>query len=229
MSGKPIPRVISQRRFLPGAHGAIILCLSLVSFPVSPLAAASAGYASFEIQHPLPGAVLPLNMPLPVLLWNTNVPGVDWWAARFTAGGQNWSFEGIQPRWRPPETDWGKMKLSAKGGAIEFIVAGYERGAQGQKKAESSVRFVVSADAVKTPLFYRDVNLPFLEAVKDPSKIRWRFGSLETGQLPPVVLEKMPVCGNCHSFSRNGEYLAMDVDYANNKGSYVITKTGPQM
>jgi hypothetical protein len=66
-------------------------------------------------------------------------------------------------------------------------------------------------------LFYRDVNLPFAEAVKDPSTIRWRFGSLDKPTVPPVVLEKLPVCGNCHSFSRNAEYLAMDVDYANNK------------
>lgn len=34
---------------------------------------------------------------------------------------------------------------------------------------------------------------------------------------------------DCHSFSRKGEFLAMDVDYANNKGSYVITRTTPEM
>jgi len=78
-------------------------------------------------------------------------------------------------------------------------------------------------------LFYREVNLPFLEAVKDPSKIRWRFGSIASPDPPPVVLEGLPVCGNCHSFSRDGGVLGMDIDYANNKGSYVITPTARQM
>jgi len=209
--------------------GRRVLLLAVSHLVLSPALSQAGESAALEVQHPIEGAVLPLNMPAPVLFWKTNLPGVGRWAARFKAGRQDWSFDDVQPLWRPPEADWGKMKQSAKGGAIELTVAGYEGGGRGEKKAQSSVRFVVSAEAVKTPLFYRDVNLPFSEAVKDPSKIRWRFGSLETGQLPPVVLEKMPVCGNCHSFSRNGEYLAMDVDYANDKGSYVITKTGPQM
>jgi len=34
----------------------------------------------------------------------------------------------------------------------------------------------------------------------------------------------MPVCANCHSFSKEGSILAMDVDYASDKGSYVSTK-----
>ena len=54
------------------------------------------------------------------------------------------------------------------------------------------------------PIFYREVNLPFLEAVKDPSRIRWRFGTIDSEEPPPVVLEKLPVCGNCHSFSQDG-------------------------
>ena len=38
------------------------------------------------------------------------------------------------------------------------------------------------------------------------------------------MLENLPVCGNCHSFTPEGRTLAMDVDYANDKGSYVISK-----
>ena len=87
----------------------------------------------------------------------------------------------------------------------------------------------MSRETVDYPLFYREVNLPFAEAVKDPSKIRWRFGALDRGTLPPVVLENLPVCGNCHSFDRKGEFLAMDVDYANSKAAYVITRTAPEM
>ena len=78
------------------------------------------------------------------------------------------------------------------------------------------------------PLFYREVNLPFIDAVKDPSKIRWRFGPISSPQ-PPVVLTSLPVCGNCHSFSPDGRTAGMDVDYANDKGSYVITPVKTEM
>ena len=195
----------------------------------SPLGVESGNYPAIKVQHPLAGAVMPSNMPPPVLLWKTNVAAVDQWAAGFLVGRQKWLFEGIQPMWKPPEAEWRKIKQAAQGGAVELIIAGHQAGRRGQVRARSSVRFVISRETVENPLFYREVNLPFSEAVKDPSKIRWRFGGLDKGVLPPVVLENLPVCGNCHSFSRNGEYLAMDVDYANNKGSYVITRTAREM
>jgi tetratricopeptide (TPR) repeat protein len=182
-----------------------------------------------EILHPLQGACLPGNMPAPAVLWKTNLPGIGRWVAGFKAGGQKWFFDRIQPMWRPPEAKWRRMKAAAGGAPIELILAGYEGRRRAHLEAWGLVQFVVASEAVAYPLFYREVNLPFKEAVKDPSHIRWRFGALDKGTLPPVVLANLPVCGNCHSFSRNGEYLAMDVDYANDKGSYVITRTGPQM
>ncbi len=185
--------------------------------------------AALEIEHPIQGTVMPRNMPAPILLWKTNVAGPDAWVAAFKAGSQKWLFEGIQPRWRPSQTEWRGIKQAARGGPIELIVAGYEKEHPRQLEARGVIRFTVSSDAVEAPLFYREVNLPFKEAVKDPSHIRWRFGALDSGAPPPVVMQNLPVCGNCHSFSRNGEYLAMDVDYANDKGSYVITRTAPEM
>ena len=189
----------------------------------------SGTYTAVEIQHPIEGAVLPLNMPAPVLFWKTNVPGASRWVAAFKAGGDKWLFDDIQPMWRPPEARWRAIKQAAKAEPIELLLAACRREHPGQIMARGSVRFTVARQSVESPLFYREVNLPFIDAVKDPSRIRWRFGGLDKGTLPPVVLEKLPVCGNCHSFSQNGEYLAMDVDYANSKASYVITRTAPEM
>lgn len=131
--------------------------------------------------------------------------------------------------WRPPEAVWGVLKVTAGGGPIELTVVGYARKERTRPKARSSVCFALAAESVDSPLFFREVNLPFVEAVKDPSRIRWRFGRVDQGSPPPVVLEQLPVCGNCHSFSADGAYLAMDVDYANSKASYVITRTAPEM
>jgi tetratricopeptide (TPR) repeat protein len=182
-----------------------------------------------EIQHPIAGAIMPLNMPAPVLLWRTNMPGVVQWAAVFKAGRKKWSFDGVAPMWRPAESDWRLIKEAAPGGVVEVGITGYEAGSRNNIKVHSSVRISIARESVQDALFYREVHLPFKEAVKDPSQIRWRFGGLDTGTIPPVVLEHLPVCGNCHSFSRDGSVLGMDVDYANDKGSYVITRTAPEM
>lgn len=62
--------------------------------------------------------------------------------------------------------------------------------------------------------------MPFGYAVKNVHEIEWYSGSIAGGK-PHKVLGNMPVCANCHSFSRNG-FIAMDIDYANDKGSYMI-------
>ena len=184
---------------------------------------------ALEITHPIEGAVMPLNMPSPVLVWKTNGIVANRWTAGFKAGGRKWLFEDIQPMWRPSDAVWRAIKEAANAAPIELAIAGHQAANPSLIQARGVRRFTVSPEAAAYPVFFREVNLPFKEAVKDPSKIRWRFGALDTGSPPPVVMEKLPVCGNCHSFSRNAEYLAMDVDYGNNKGSYVITKTAPDM
>ncbi|KKM65841.1 hypothetical protein LCGC14_1487220, partial [marine sediment metagenome] len=65
--------------------------------------------------------------------------------------------------------------------------------------------------------------------VKDPSRIAWRFGPISSKARPPVVLDNLPVCGNCHSFSADGRTFGMDVDYANDKGSYVIAPVSEEI
>ena len=187
-----------------------------------------ANYPALEIQHPLPGAVLPQNFPAPVVAWKTNAEGGEIWVTGFKAGGRAWWFERTKPLWRPRAATWQQIKTAAQGEPIEVVVGAFDRASR-RLKARGSVRITLARETVDYPLFYREVNLPFVEAVKDPTRIRWRFGTLDSGDIPPVVLEKLPVCGNCHSFDRKGEFLAMDVDYANNKASYVITRTGPEM
>ncbi len=219
-------------RVVPWIVGASALLVASIvtSFSALPSEFEAAGdYGPIEIQHPVAGAIMPRNMPAPVALWSTNLSGINRWAAAFKTGGREWLFEDIPLRWHPPEVEWRAIKNAAGSQPIKLILAGFG-GKQGKDlRARSSLIFHISPEAVESPLFFREVNLPFSEAVKDPSKIRWRFGSLDKGAPPPVVLEHLPVCGNCHSFSRSGEFLAMDVDYANSKASYVITRTAPEM
>jgi tetratricopeptide (TPR) repeat protein/roadblock/LC7 domain-containing protein len=131
--------------------------------------------------------------------------------------------------WTPPEDQWTIIKRRSIGKKAKITIYGFNH--EGPKKffSKASISISASKDEVGAPIFYREVNLPFADAVKDPSLIRWRFGEISSKEQPPIVMEKLPVCGNCHSFSSNGYLLGMDVDYANDKGSYTIVQTAKEM
>jgi WD40-like Beta Propeller Repeat len=189
-----------------------------------------AEYPDIAIDHPLDETLFPPEMPPPLFCWNDGAPS-EAWLVRIMTGGdqspQHWLTR--RPNWTPPLQDWENIKRRSREHAVQVVILGVRPGRPPQVLSRTQVSFQTSSDPVAAPLFYREVNLPFLEADKDPSRIRWRFGSIASPEPPPVVLEKLPVCGNCHSFDRDGTTLAMDVDYADNKGSYVIADVKEQM
>jgi len=134
-----------------------------------------------------------------------------------------------ETQWTPEPAQWEVIKKRSLENHAMVTILGVNRWSRGKILSAGRISIKTSKDQVGAPLFYREVNLPFADAVKDPSQIRWRFGVISSPQQPPIVLEKLPVCGNCHSFSADGKVFAMDVDYANSKGSYVITRIAEQM
>jgi tetratricopeptide (TPR) repeat protein len=88
------------------------------------------------------------------------------------------------------------------------------------------------------PIFYRDVPLMPTETEKGVIKplapialplVRWRLR--DVGQAHSrVVMEDLPVCANCHSFSRDGKTMGMDLDgLQNNKGRYILAPVKREM
>ena len=192
---------------------------------------AKASYPPIRIQNPLDETLFPPEMPPPVFKWSDNQSGANAWLVNAEFGEPAGRVRTIAPsaQWTPKTDSWETIKSRSVAQPAQVTILGFKTDNPGQVLSRGVITFTTSKDPVGAPLFYREVNLPFVEAVKDPSNIRWRFGSIASSQPPPVVLEHLPVCGNCHSFSADGQVLGMDVDYANSKGSYVIAKTAPQM
>jgi hypothetical protein len=124
---------------------------------------------------------------------------------------------------------WETIKNRSLEKDAEVTILGVSHGVTAKIVSAGHVTIRTSKEEVAAPLFYREVNLPFIEAVKDPSRIRWRFGAISSTQQPPIVLDNPPVCWNCHLFSHDGKTLGLDVDYANDKGSYAIASVSEQM
>lgn len=184
-----------------------------------------------EILYPPDEALFPPEIAPPKVRWRDTNTLADAWliAVELPSGAGRKCFVSEKPEWEPAAADWEEFKRQSVEQPAEIAVQGFQRAAPGQILSGARVRFQTSRDPVEAPIFYREVTLPFLEAVKDPAKIRWRFGGIDSVEAPPVVLDKLPVCGNCHSFSSDGKVLGMDVDYASDKGSYAITSVAKQM
>lgn len=177
------------------------------------------------IVYPLDGTVFPPEIPPPTFIWNDAHPGVGSWyiCVQLSNGQPILRAQCDKDKWTPEEGQWDVVKSQAGAQGLDVVINGSAKSGSDEFLSSLKVRISISQDPVGAPLFFREVNIPFIEAVKDPSKIKWRLGTISSRQPPPVVLEGLPVCGNCHSFSADGSVLGMDVDYANDKGSYAIT------
>lgn len=238
IDGRPMQKSVRSVGIGLVAAGTIggVCLLRFLSGGVKPddilAALANAGRTQrIAVDYPSDETLFPPEIPAPLFRWKDGDERSNLWlvTVEFSDGGRR--IDGLvnEPQWRPPPSAWEEIKRRSVDKPAVVTVVGVRRDAPSQILSSSRVTIATSADKVGAPLFYREVNLPFVEAVKDPSRIRWRFGAISSATQPPVVLEKLPVCGNCHSFSADGSILGMDIDYANDKGSYAIVRVASQM
>ena len=132
--------------------------------------------------------------------------------------------------WKPDRATWEEIRKRAAGrkATVEITAAG----------AQAQVRIAISKDPVGAPIFYRDVPLMPTELEKGVIKpiipsavplIAWRLRDVSE-DASRVLMEGLPTCANCHSFSRDGKWMALDVDGPqNDKGMYAIAAITPRM
>jgi len=195
----------------------------------APLAFPSEASGGLEIKYPLDETLFPPEIVAPTFVWSDETEGVETWTVllRFDDTDEVLRFPTPEPSWRPSEADWAVIKQRSVERDAAVAIVGL--GPEAKALSSASIRIRTSTDPVGDSIFYREVPLPFITAVQDPSRIRWRYGSIDSQDQPPIVLEDLPVCGNCHSFSDDGSVLGLDVDYGNDKGGYAILPVSEQM
>lgn len=184
-----------------------------------------------RITYPVEGTLFPPEIVAPTVTWQDTTGQSDRWnvVVRDASGGEIARDSVDAQRWRPSEDVWHRIKEKSRERDAEVVVTGMRATEPAASVASANVRIRTSKDPVGDSLFYREVPLPFLKAVQDPSKIRWRYGSIDQVNGPPIVLQNLPVCGNCHSFADNGSVLGLDVDYGNDKGGYGLLPVAKNM
>jgi len=182
-------------------------------------------YCPLTIRYPLSGTMFPPEIVPPAFRWEDSSTESDAWilAVDFPDNRDGLSIACSTTEWTPSDEQWETIKRRSVEQPARVTVLGVNRRTPEEILSAATMTLATSKDSVGAPIFYREVDLPFLTAVRDPAlHIRWRFGEISSKQQPPIVLDRLPVCANCHSFSADGTLLGMDIDYANDKGSYVL-------
>lgn len=213
--------------------GIFVICYKSNPGPDVLLARYSKGaeYDTLTIHYPLDETLFPPEIVPPTFHWEDGNSKSNMWllSIRFRNSDAPMNIITRESEWTPQQHRWEIIKKRSLEQETQVTILGVRHRLTTRIISAGQITFKTSKDPVGAPLFYREVNLPFIHAVKDPSNIRWRFGSISSLKQPPIILENLPVCGNCHSFGADGKTLAMDVDYANSKASYVITQVAEQM
>lgn len=141
--------------------------------------------------------------------------------------------------WEPSGELWGFIKGMTVEKDCRLSITGFTDSPDPKPLRAGAVRFKTSRDPVGAPIFYRDV--PFIPTVNQRAEtilplaginmryILWRLRDVSRSE-SKVILKDMPTCANCHTFTKDGKWLGMDIDGTfGDKGAYGIQKVSRQM
>jgi tetratricopeptide (TPR) repeat protein len=136
--------------------------------------------------------------------------------------------------WKPDATTWEAILRHSLKKPATVTIIGYpdESMAMTQELSRGQITIQTSRDPVGAPVFFRDVPLISVPVGEKgvimpiPSAavpfIAWRLRYVGESE-SRLMMQGLPTCINCHSFSRNGATMGLDVDGpGNDKGLYGI-------
>jgi len=175
----------------------------------------------FSIRYPFNNALFPPEFPAPTFEWNVDIKDYSPWDVSLFTEVNGYSVNSIikNTRWTPDESKWDSIKLLSNFGKIYFTVK-----KSGTKGPSAKVAFSLSHDTVGAPILYRQMPIPFILAEKNLDSMNFMLINIGSKDKPHVAMKGFPVCGNCHSFSADGNTIGLDLDAGlRDKGGYFIS------
>jgi hypothetical protein len=139
--------------------------------------------------------------------------------------------------WRPDPERWEAIKQGSTRRPAVLTITGYADEGLGRAVSRGKVTISTSSDPVAAPVFFRDVPLMPAEgergvirplAPKFVPLIAWRLRNIAETK-SHVMMTGIHACANCHSVSRDGKTMGMDLDGPhNNKGLYALFPIEPR-
>lgn len=147
------------------------------------------------------------------------------------------AYQASAKAWRPDRPLWDAVKRRSAGTTATITFRGFASAAPDAPLSRGETRVSTSTVPLAAMIFYRDV--PLMPSAgengvikpldKNAQKLiawRWKDVSRDDSR---VLLEHMPTCANCHSFTADGGTLALDIDGpSGDKGAYGIVDVQPE-
>ena len=140
-------------------------------------------------------------------------------------------YQAAAKSWTPDDAVWEAIKAASVDAPATITVVGYNAERPDQPLSRGQMTLTTSSDPVDGVIFYRDVPLMPTENEKGNIKplpddairlVTWRLRDISRKDTR-AVLTNIPTCANCHSFSRDGSTMAMDIDGpSGDKGAYAL-------
>ena len=140
--------------------------------------------------------------------------------------------------WKPDSETWAAIKSHSARDTATVTITGFADLRETRAVSRGHISIRTSKDPVGAPIFYRDVPLipsPTVKGVIKPlptfaiGLIAWRLRNVGETQ-SKIMMQGLPTCANCHSFSLDGKTLGLDVDGPqNDKGLYALVPIGKEM
>jgi hypothetical protein len=188
-------------------------------------------YPELDIFNPYDGSLFPRDMASPTFVWEDGHPRSTMWLVSVSFEHTNHKLYVVTDRtqWTPDKAAWEIIKANSLDRKAHVTITGIDRDNSYEPLTRYGITFSTSGDEVGTPIFYAQMPLPFARAKGHPELFQWRFGTVSSYARPPVVMQNLPACGNCHHFSRDGKIFGMDIDYNKDKGAYILTPVREEM
>lgn len=181
--------------------------------------------------NPFNASVFPPEFPPPTFAWEDENTRNDQWYIQIETELSQTIVSAFtrKPYWKPDSLSWEQIKKESVDSPAYITLIGSHAKLKTREYSKLQARIHTSADSVGAPVFYRAVPLPFSYATSHLEEIKYMLGDISSAEKPKVLLENLPVCGNCHSFSPNGKHFGMDVDAFGDKGSYLIANVDKEV
>ncbi|MBW1722988.1 MAG: PD40 domain-containing protein [Deltaproteobacteria bacterium] len=179
------------------------------------------GIETINLAEPPSGALIPLDMASPLFLWDDKAENSAWLVSIKNETRTLLQALLSTPWWIPDPDSWNRLKKMAGNAPLEVIVAGIGGWSGREITSQGHGFFRISKDMVNARLMFMRKPLPFLEAKKHPEKTSLMVGKIESYKQPETIFTSPPICANCHSYSLDGSYMTMDMDYGGDKGAFL--------
>lgn len=181
---------------------------------------------SLTISYPYDGTLFPPEIAAPEMKWNDTDPASTLWLIAVEFGNKTDPVYTLTRRqhWTPEKKIWDLIKANTRDNEAKIAVYGIEDKAGFPVTGKNSIWISTSNDPVDASIFFRQVPLPFKVGEKAFKRMKWRLGDIASYEKPRVVMENLPVCASCHLFSKDGDWISMEMNYRGDSGAHLIAK-----